>query len=71
MLVKVINPSMSAVAPVVVPDKIAVAPINGSFVSLSFMTALNVFCPKTVCMLNATISSKMILNFIAQMIINV
>jgi hypothetical protein len=70
MLIKVINPSMSAVAPVV-PDKIAVAPINGSFVSLSFMTALNVFCPKTVCMLNATISSKMILNFIAQMIINV
>jgi hypothetical protein len=55
---------MSAVAPVV-PDKIAVAPINGSFVSLSFMTALNVFCPNTVFMLNATISSKMILNFIA------
>jgi hypothetical protein len=56
---------MSAVAPVAVPDKIAVAPINGSFVSLSFMTALNVFCPNTVFMLNATISSKMILNFIA------
>ncbi|CEN47957.1 hypothetical protein CCAND38_500032 [Capnocytophaga canis] len=64
-MVKVIIPLMSAVAPVAVSDKIAVAPINGSFVSLSFMTALNVFCPNTVFMLNATISSKMILNFIA------
>jgi hypothetical protein len=54
---------MSAVAPVVVPDKIAVAPINGSLVSLSLMTALNVFCPNTT-VLKATISSKIIFDFI-------
>jgi hypothetical protein len=43
MLLMIISPLMSAVAPFVVPSKIADAPISGSFVSLSLMIALKVF----------------------------